>query len=275
VTAFASIRSCQELNDAQLSAVVESRDDVRALLEHVATIARPGEGGPRVLLLFAKMATSACDWLDGALQIVLRADGQGTSIESFAVIGAGLRERVVPRVVMSVPIGEFLDVVGRFPHLIAPLAVTDVSGSHVALAAKEAEHQETPSEPPDEDEEADSSPPPRASAEPSVARRLPPPPRVPLPVVLPEAASKSVPPAPQPSAARPPANPPAKRTQVAVAVARIAKPQAKPHPIEDEPRAAAARRHPAAEPSLRPDAPSKPDAPAPTKPGDGVDEGWE
>jgi hypothetical protein len=128
----------------------------------------------------------------------------GTTVESFALIGGGLRERVVPKVVLPVPIDEFLDVIARFPHLIAPLAVLEASGSHAILEAREAEHRLRDSEMPD-DAEADaldaaearersrgsSVVPLTAFDLPAVRRQRPIPkaPLVGLPVVLPESAS--------------------------------------------------------------------------------------
>jgi hypothetical protein len=214
VTDWASLRSCQDLTDAQISEVIESRDDVRVLLEHLAIVARPGQGGPRVLLLFARLATPECDWLEGALQVVLKGDGQGTAIESYAEIGAGLRERVVPRVVLPVPVDEFLDVIARFPHLIAPLAVFEASGSHAVLGAHEAEHRVADSVLPDDDEAELAarasnasvvSPMPLTAGDlPAVrvARQpIPRAPKVPLPVVMPASATlAAAAPAPVPTA---------------------------------------------------------------------------
>lgn len=216
MTDWASLRSCQDLTDAQIGSVIESRDDVRVLLEHLASVARPGHGGPRVLLLFARLATPECEWLEGALQVVLKGDTQGTAIESYAEIGAGLRERVVPRVVLPVPIDEFLDVIARFPHLIAPLAVFEASGSHAVLGAHEAEHRVADSVLP-EDDEAElamrassnlstiSTMPLTAGDLPAVrAARQPIPraPRLPLPVVMPASATLATPPPfPAPTAA--------------------------------------------------------------------------
>lgn len=302
MTDWASIRSCQELTDAQIGEVIESRDDVRVLLAHLAQVARPEQGGPRVLLLFARLATPECDWLEGALQLTLRGDGMGTTIESFAEIGGGLRERVVPKVVLPVPIGEFLDVIARFPHLIAPLAVLEATGSHATLVAHEAEHRARESELPDEDDEAAAADAAETRA-PSVVpltafdlpavrvqRPIPKAPRVGLPVVLPTSATQAAPappppvvvapppppPASEPPVAKPavrppprsraPAQPPPKRTQVVLG--RIGKAGQPKPPVADERRDVVARRHPAADPTEPPPAPSKKD-------GEDVDGGWD
>ncbi len=271
MSSFASIGSCQELAEGHIAEAILSREEVRALLSHLASIAQPGHGAPRVLLLLARVATSECDWLEGALQVRIEGDRRATSIESFAQIGAGLRERVVPRAVFPVPVGEFLDAIARFPHLIAPLAVVDASGSHVVLEAREAERQLLDSDIPEEDRRESSEPPAEALAPsdlPTVTApqgRIPPPPRLPLPGVLPT------------SAAAPIAPPPA-RPAIAVAVARIAKGRtALRRPIEDEKRPEGARRHPGAEPSLTPPpnpAPNEGAEPPPPR-GDDVDKGWE
>jgi hypothetical protein len=265
VTDWASLRSCQDLTDAQIGEVIESRDDVRVLLEHLAAVARPGQGGPRVLLLFARLATPECDWLEGALQVVLKGDGQGTAIESYAEIGAGLRERVVPRVVLPVPVDEFLDVIARFPHLIAPLAVFEASGSHAVLGAHEAEHRVADSVLPDDDErdlaarEASrvSTMPLTAGDLPAVrAARQPIPraPKLPLPVVMPASATLAPVAPPFPAPAAPPFPAPAAPPFPAPAAPPFPAPAAPPFPAPAAPPFPA----PAAPPFPAPAAPPPP-----------------
>ena len=105
---LASIQRCRDITDDHIDAAIESRDATRALLEHALSISKPREAGARVLLVFAKMATSACDWLEGALRVELTRQGVETFIDSYAEIGAGLKERVFSRMAFNVPFEEFV-----------------------------------------------------------------------------------------------------------------------------------------------------------------------
>lgn len=138
------IRRCRDITDDHINAAIESRDDTRALLEHAVGIARPREAGARVLLVFARMATSACDWLDGALRVELAKDGDATAVESFAVIGAGLKERVFPRMLFNIPFEEFVLAIQKFPQAIVPLAMESTADSMTLSAAEAA--KELPAE---------------------------------------------------------------------------------------------------------------------------------
>lgn len=134
-----SIQRCRDITDDHINAAIESRGDTRGLLEHLVAISKPREAGARVLLVFAKMASPACDWLDGALRIEIARDGTGTVIESFSVIGAGLKERVFPRLVFNVPFEEFLVAIKKFPQAIAPMSIELQNEDKLSLSAAEAE----------------------------------------------------------------------------------------------------------------------------------------
>src|SRR5205085_6655099 len=105
---LSSIEHCRQITDDHLNEAIESREDTRALFEHAAKIAKPRAAGSRILLIFAKMASPDCDWLEGALRVELTGDGDTTTIESLVDIGAGLKERVFPKTRVEVPLDEFL-----------------------------------------------------------------------------------------------------------------------------------------------------------------------
>jgi len=134
---FRSIQRCRDITDEHINAAIDTRGDTRDLLEHAVGIAKPREAGARVLLVFAKMASPACDWLDGALRIELARDGARTAIESFTVIGAGLKERVFPRMVLDVPLDEFTLAIEKYPRAIAPMAVAVNTEDKLTLTAEE------------------------------------------------------------------------------------------------------------------------------------------
>lgn len=134
-----SITRCRDISDELLDAAIEARDDTRALFERAVEIGKPREAGARVLLLFARMASPACDWLEGALRVELTADGDNTVIESVVDIGAGLKERVFPKRTMNVPLDEFASAIRKFPQAIAPMTAESLHPAKVVLLAPEAE----------------------------------------------------------------------------------------------------------------------------------------
>jgi hypothetical protein len=146
VSALPPITRCRDITDDHINAAIETREGTRELLEHAAGIAKPREAGARVLLVFSKMATSACDWVDGALRVELARNGEQTVIESFADIGAGLKERVFPRMVFNVPYEEFVAAIKKFPQAIVPLSVHAPSDDRMSLTAAEAEKLVAPDE---------------------------------------------------------------------------------------------------------------------------------
>ncbi len=133
---FSAIERCRDITDEVVAEAVMTREDARALLEHAALVSRPAEAGARVLLVFAKMATPDCDWVDGALRIEIVAEGEGAAIESFAEIGGGLKERVFPVLHMKVPLAEFAMAIERFPQAIVPLAFTRAADRLVLTATE-------------------------------------------------------------------------------------------------------------------------------------------
>ncbi len=141
MTDYSTLTNCREITDDCIQEAAESREDMRALFERAVEIARPRAGGARVLLLFAKIASPACDWLEGALRVQLTADADNadnTVIESVVEIGAGLKERVFPKRKVNVPLVEFEAAIKKFPQALAPLTAESGVGK-VVLAAPEAE----------------------------------------------------------------------------------------------------------------------------------------
>src|SRR5262249_23227909 len=59
VTAFAHITRCLDLVDADIAAAIGTREATRALLGHLAARSAPNTGAAKVLLVLARMATTA------------------------------------------------------------------------------------------------------------------------------------------------------------------------------------------------------------------------
>ncbi len=132
---FSRIKRGIDLTEPDVASAIESRESTKALLMHFGTIARPNEGVAKVLLVFARMATQACDWLDGDLRVELVGDGDVSIIEILSELGAGIREREFPPIVLNVPLAEFTRAVERVPHLIEPLMIQNKSAKRVVLSA--------------------------------------------------------------------------------------------------------------------------------------------
>jgi hypothetical protein len=128
---------CIHLSKVEIVRAAESSGDCRALLEHIARIAKPHDGAPLLLLLFARLATTACDWLDGDLVIEMEVLVPFTTRVTIATeLGPGLRERVFPTFNLGVPVDEFARAVRRIPQMIEPLLV-EMESTRMVLRASE------------------------------------------------------------------------------------------------------------------------------------------
>ncbi len=108
-----------------------SKHDAAALLHHMASISRPGEGASKVLVLFARMLHA--DWLRGNLVVELVADGVATAIEVVVEVN-GRREPLFPLAHFHAPIDEFLAAIERHRALLAPLLVRRRDSARIVLA---------------------------------------------------------------------------------------------------------------------------------------------
>jgi len=134
---FAHIERCIELQEQDVASAIRGRDETRALLERLAHVSRPNTGTAKVLLVYARMATTACDWIDGDLcvDIAPAEGGEATAIEVCTELGGGLRERTFSPMAFRAPLVEFVRAIERVPHLIAPLAVRTSTARGVTLSA--------------------------------------------------------------------------------------------------------------------------------------------
>jgi hypothetical protein len=126
---------CIDLTRAHIEAGVQTREDCGALLDHLAYIAEPKTGAPTMLLVFARMATTACVWLDGDLRIELRQDRDSVWIDVLTELGDGKGERVFPVLCVHVPLDEFRGAVQRIPDMVKPLSVLKNTKDMLTLGA--------------------------------------------------------------------------------------------------------------------------------------------
>jgi hypothetical protein len=134
---FSSLKSCMEMSEKDVMTALGSREECKELLARFAEIAKPGSGAPRLLFLFARMATIACAWVEGDLRIELKLDGDTTSIDIVSELGPGLRERFLPTLTIQAPLSEFVHAVERFPHAISPLTLKKKTWRRIVLVANE------------------------------------------------------------------------------------------------------------------------------------------
>jgi hypothetical protein len=132
---LAHIKRCLDITDKDIAIAVETREECKLLLDRIAKVAAPNQGAPKLLLLLARMATTACDWIDGELRIEMIGDGDVTVVETMSELGGGMKERILAPFSMNVPLSEFVRAVERVPHMIAPLVTKAVSPRRVVFSA--------------------------------------------------------------------------------------------------------------------------------------------
>jgi hypothetical protein len=127
---------CIHLTKAEIVRASASSANCRALLDRFAAIARPRDGAPLLLLVFARLATVACDWLDGDLFIEMAAHRDITRVVIATELGSGMREKVFPTFDLAVPLDEFTGAIERIPRMVHPL-VADISPDDLLLYASQ------------------------------------------------------------------------------------------------------------------------------------------
>jgi len=131
------IARCLDLQERDIARAITTRDRTKALLTHLAALSAPNTGVAKVLLVLARMATTACDWIDGDLRIEVVAAGDATRVEVATDLGGGLSERLLSSMTFSAPLEEFTRAIERVPHMIAPLRVSAKSAARIVLGAVE------------------------------------------------------------------------------------------------------------------------------------------
>jgi hypothetical protein len=132
---FSHLMRGLDVGEKEVAEAVVSRDSTRALLARLAAVSAPNTGAAKVLLVFARLATTACDWIDGDLLIEIVGDDEQTVIEALTELGGGLRERLFGPLSFRSPLYEFARAIDRVPHLVAPLAIQSATARRVTLAA--------------------------------------------------------------------------------------------------------------------------------------------
>ncbi|MGZ3417001.1 MAG: hypothetical protein ACXWUG_13040 [Polyangiales bacterium] len=143
---------CIDIGEEHVSRAILSRQAFRALLDRAAAVSRPEEGGPKVLVALARLATKECAWLEGDLRIELGGDDRRTTITVLNEMGYGYREKLFPDFAMNVPFDEFVRAVRLVPKLISPLLSMSKGGRLVLSATASLRKTSVPPPPIDIDE---------------------------------------------------------------------------------------------------------------------------
>jgi hypothetical protein len=134
---LAHITRCLDLREADIAGAIVAREHTKALLTHLAARSAPNTGVAKVMLVLARMATTACDWIDGDLVIEMVAVDGTTRVDVATELGGGLRERVFSTLVYQAPLEEFSRAIDRVAHMIAPLRIRAKTAQRIAFGASE------------------------------------------------------------------------------------------------------------------------------------------
>jgi hypothetical protein len=132
---FAHLVRCLDVREKDLADAIVSRERTRGLVLHMAACSAPNTGVAKVLLVFARMATTACAWIDGDLLVELVGDEELSVVEGLTELGGGLRERLFAPASFCAPLSEFARAIERVPHLITPLALRNATARRISLSA--------------------------------------------------------------------------------------------------------------------------------------------
>jgi len=140
---FEHLQRCGQLGQADLEAALESRENCQKLLDRMSAVSAPDTGAAAVLTVFASMASSACDWLDGDLVIELVEENDATKVRVMTDLGGGMREKVFAPFVMRVSLAEVAKAVELAPQLVGALSVNKVSWRRMLLEVNEQKRRST------------------------------------------------------------------------------------------------------------------------------------
>jgi hypothetical protein len=120
---FAHLASCSDLSARDLEDATASHEACAALIKRFAEVSAPGTGAAAILAIFAHVDSDACAWREGDLSVELLGAGDMTRVKMMLDAG-GLRERLLPTVVLDAPIEELLTAIEKFPAILADLPTT-------------------------------------------------------------------------------------------------------------------------------------------------------
>jgi hypothetical protein len=124
------------MTPAQVGTALESSGAMGELLGHMAKVARPGQGAPKILVPIARMASNECDWIEGGLTAEITPEPGKTVILVAVELGLGMRELLFPRLKLDVPYEEFERMLENAPQLVFPMKCKRTKKSIVLTCAE-------------------------------------------------------------------------------------------------------------------------------------------
>jgi hypothetical protein len=122
-TMFAHLATCSDLSTRDLEDATASHEACAALIKRFADVSAPGTGAAAILAIFAHVGSDACAWREGDISVEMLGAGDLTRVKVMLDAG-GLRERLLPTVVLDAPIEELVSAIEKFPAIVADLPVT-------------------------------------------------------------------------------------------------------------------------------------------------------
>jgi hypothetical protein len=138
-TRYASLSRCSELPERDVIAALIAREEAAAILSRIAEMPPSARMSKAFLGLVGRLATPACAWLEGDLAVELFDEEGGTKVRVMSEIGAGLRERVLPIVVLAMPLADLVAAFEKRADLATFLRLERVSSRCVFILASEQE----------------------------------------------------------------------------------------------------------------------------------------
>ncbi len=129
---FDHIDTCLAVRDEDLLRAATSSADARALIERMASVARPNQGAARILSVLSRVATS--EWIEGDMRVEVGGDADVTVIDVMIELAGGFCERLWPRLAVHVPLDELRRAVKMQPKFIEPLRLKHDRPSRLVLA---------------------------------------------------------------------------------------------------------------------------------------------
>jgi hypothetical protein len=140
---FGHLERCGDLAEEDIVRAASSRAECGALLARMAEVSAPATGAAASLSVFAVLASTACDWLDGDLVVELYEEEDVTVARVMTELGDGMRERVLPPVKFKAPLAEWAAAIDRNPDIVGGLTVQKVSWRRMQLRAAEVVRRST------------------------------------------------------------------------------------------------------------------------------------
>jgi hypothetical protein len=128
---------CSDMTIEDADAACASREAFTSLVQRLAQVSAPNTGAASILIALARLASTACEWIDGDLSIELLDGEDCTEIGVMTDLGAGMRERLFPPVRLNAPLAELTAALAAKPGLVGALTVHRRSWKRVTLGASE------------------------------------------------------------------------------------------------------------------------------------------